>query len=166
MREDLDVLLKIMTGIKNLIRSVRSMPSPLSGFTVVLWLSGITFAVASLIPGWEDTATGKQIPHRELWSQFDGGPAIFLTGCGLFGLGYIVNRGWGWVRHALMLGLIGTAVSGFINPDYRDVPIWILVAIASVMVALGIRYFYFRKQVVAYFTTKRPQAEQSVVPNP
>jgi len=148
-------------GIKKLIRSVRRMPSPLSGFTVVLWLSGVAFAVGSLIPGWEDTTTGKKVPHRELWSQFDGGPAIFLTGCGLFTLGYIIYRGWSWVRHALMLGLIGIAASGFVNPDYRDVPTWVLAVIALVTVTLGLYYFYFRKQVVAYFTTNRTQAEQA-----
>lgn len=147
-------------GIKRLIRSVRSMPSLLAGLTVFLWLSGVVFAVGSLIPGWEDTITGKKVPHRELWSQFDGGPAIFLTGCGLFTLGYIIYHGLSWVRHALMLGLIGIAASGFVNPDCHDIPTWILTTIALVTVALGLHYFYFRKQVVVYFTTNRTQAEQ------
>ena len=123
------------------------MPSLLLGLTVALWFSGAALAVGSLIPGWQDSVTGREIPHRELWSQFDGGPALFLTGCGLFGLGYVVYRGWGWVRHALMLGVIVIATSGFFNPDYRDVPIWILVAVASIAIGWGVRYFYFRKQV-------------------
>jgi hypothetical protein len=144
----------MINGIQNLIRNLRNMPSPLSGFTVVLWLSGAAFAVGSLIPGWKDRVTGREIPHRELWGQFDGGPAIFLTGCGLFGLGYVVYRGWSWVRHALMFGLIVIATSGFFSPDYRDVPIWILVAVASIAIGFGVRYLYFRRQVIAYFETK------------
>lgn len=143
-----------MTGIKKLILGLKSMPSPLSGFTVVLWLSGVIFVISSMIPGWEDVDTGREVPHHELWSRFDGGPAIFLLGCALFGIGYMIYRGWWWVRHILMLGIVAIAVSGLVNPAYCDVPTWILVSLALVTFVFGLRYFYFKKQVVSYFTKK------------
>lgn len=76
-------------------------------------------------------------------------------GLGMLALGILIYKGWSWVRHALVLGITAVGLSGFVSPEYEDVPATILVCVALFAFSIGVRYFYFSPEVIAYFTEKR-----------
>jgi hypothetical protein len=133
-------------------KNIQAMPSSLKGFTILMWVMGVLIVVASVIPGWTDVETGRRVPHAELWSRIDGGIMIFSIGLGMILLATMIYKGWNWVRHALMVGIAAIGLSGFIDPVYNDVPVGLLWAISSVTIGYGLYYFYFRSEVIAYFT--------------
>ena len=60
----------------------------------------------------------------------------------------------------LMAGLAAVGLSGFVQPDYADVPVQLLVLIAVATISFGIYYFYFRSTVIEHFTRRQKEAEQ------
>lgn len=147
------------TRVNQIWRRLRCMPAILKNLTIFLWVGGAFLLVASFTPGWE-RIEGGDLSLAELWS--DGtGISIVLAGLGMLLLGTGIYKGWSWVRHILMLGIVLVATSGFVDPDYRDLHVFILAGITLVIVVVAVRYLYFRERVVTYFTGLRQQNKAS-----
>lgn len=129
---------------------LKAMPEFLRGATIALWIGGALMVSAPFLPGWRDE-TGRAISRRELWA--DGtSPLVLASAVAMALVGVLLYRGDAWVRHALMLGIIAAALSGFFREEYRDIPLFLTAAVAGITIILGTRYLYFKKDVIAYFT--------------
>lgn len=137
---------------------LKSMPTSLGWFTIGLWMMGACAVVTAVLPGWEDV-TGRSVTLRELWSEGIG-PLVLAHGVGMIVLGSLIYRGRPWVRHLLMLVVVGIGLSGFIRQEYREVPDGLLLIVAAIAISLGVRYLYFRREVIAYFSRHKNVAEQ------
>ncbi len=74
-------------------------------------------------------------------------------------IGILAYKGWPWVRHAFVLGIAAIALSGFVNPEYEPVPTPILIIISAIIIIWSAHYFYFRREVISYFTQNPNKAE-------
>lgn len=136
---------------------LKAMPTTLRMVTIGMWIMGTFAAVSSVLPGWEGEA-GRPVTLRELWSEGIG-LVVLSLGVGMIVLGRLIYSGRPWVRHALMLGIIGIGLSGFFRQEYRDVPNGLILLVAAIAIGLGVRYFYFRREVISYFTQQKSIAE-------
>jgi hypothetical protein len=139
---------------------LKAMPTTLRMVTIGMWIIGTFAAVSSVLPGWEGEA-GRPVALRELWSE-GVGLIVLSLGVGMIVLGRLIYSGSPWVRHALMIGIIGIGLSGFIRQEYRDVPDGLLLVVAAIVISLGVRYLYFRREVISYFTQQKKIAEHVV----
>ncbi len=126
--------------------------------TIVFWIIGCVSAIIPFLPGWTDEA-GAPISRRELWNDGHGLEMVCL-GIGLSILATLIFGGRPWVRHMLMAGLAAVGLSGFIQPDYEDVPVILLATIALATISFGVYYFYFRSTVIQHFARIQKEAEQ------
>lgn len=122
-----------------------------------MWVCGIFAIIASMLPGWTDQ-TGRSVSVRELWSEGIG-PMIIVYGMIFMLIGSLIYIGRTWVRHLLMIGIIVAGLSSFYSDDYKDLPFWLIVTVAGVGLFLAVRYFYFRPEIVSYFTRNNRSAE-------
>ena len=133
------------------------MPSTLRGFTITLWLLGAFVVVASIIPGWRDEA-GRSVSTSELWAT-GAATQIIMIGCAMMVFGSLIYAGWPWVRNVLMAGITAVGLSGFVQDDYRSLPMPLLLGVAILSISLGAWYLYYRSDVVDFFR-RRTKAEQ------
>ena len=127
--------------------------------TIAMWISGVLLLVGSVIPGWKD-ATGRPVPYQERWSTGDGFLCLGL-GVGLIFLGAMIFSGRPLVRHMLMGGIVAIGLSGFVQSEYKEVPLGFLILVALIAIVMGVRYLYFRPDVVRFFTQNQ-EAEQTM----
>ena len=95
---------------------------------------------------------------QELWTE-EAGLMILLIGVGLVILGCLIYSDRRWVRHLLMAGIVVVGLSGFIRPEYADVPAGVLITVAVIAIGIGIRYFYFRPEVIAFFALNQEEVD-------
>ena len=91
---------------------------------------------------------------------------ILLLGVGLAMVGCLIYSGMPWVRHALMTGVVAIGISGFIRPEYSDIPLGVLIVVAVMAIGVGVRHLYFRPDVIAHFTTNQKEAERDCLKTP
>ena len=115
--------------------------------------------ISSITPGWKDEA-GHIVPLNQMWSE-GSGLFIIFSGIAMLITGTLIYTGRSWVRHLLMLGVIIIGLSGFLDPEYKDMPIGLIVGIAFIAIFLGIRYFYFRDEVTQYFSRTQTQQNET-----
>lgn len=129
---------------------LKSIPSTLKAITILCWLFGPLLLIPLVTPIEKDEA-GDPVSLQEVWSQ---GYGIVTIGhaFGMLALGTLIYKGWGWVRHALFFGIVAIGLSGFIDPEYKDVPPIVLFGVATIAIFVGYRYFYHNQEVVSYFT--------------
>ncbi len=139
---------------------IRSIPSTLRAITILCWVLGPVAVVASITPGWKDEA-GNAVLLHDLWAE-GSGLQVMGVGFGMLFLGTLVYKGKGksWIRHALMLGVVAIGFSAFIIAEYKELPSSILTCIVLLPIVLGIRYLYFRREVICYFYEANIKAEQ------
>ena len=146
-----------MSRLSRIYRRVRSIPSTLQAITILCWVLGSVVVVCSVTPGWKDDA-GYTVSLNQMWSD-GSGIFIMFSGIMMLTLGTLIYMGRSWVRHLLMLSVIIIGLSGFLDPEYEDVPIALIIGISLVAIVLGARYFYFRNEVILYFSS--PQTNQN-----
>lgn len=115
--------------------------------------------ICSITPGWKDES-GHTIPLNQMWSD-GSGLFIMFSGITMLIIGTLIYIGRSWVPHLLMLGVIIIGLSGFLDPEYKDVPIALKVGIAFIAIFIGIRYFYFRDEVIKYFSRVQTQQNET-----
>lgn len=140
----------------------KTIPNILRMIVIVLWIGGVMLLVGSVIPGWED-ASGRSLPYQERWSTGLG----FLClgqGFGMIALAAMIYRARPWVRHLLMGGIVAAALTGFFHSDFEHAPVLFRIFVALIAIGIGVRYFYFRKDVVRFFKQNQ-HAEQMLQGN-
>ena len=145
-----DVLQDMNVHLLGFWRSLGTIPPTLRGLTIVLWVLGTFTSIASVFPRWKDDG-GRSVSIADLWV---GGSSsiVLLSGIGMTIVPIMIYARWSWVRHALMLGIIGIALLGFVDTAYEGIPAGLVILVSATSIGLGVWYLYFRYEVVNYFT--------------
>ena len=137
---------------------LKMMPCTLRMITIVFWIAGVFAAIASVLPGWEDHA-GRPISQNEFWSQ-GYGFGLLCTALGMIVIGILIYSARSWVRHLLMMGVIGILSYELIQHEYTDYLDSSILIVTSVVLIVAVWYLYFRRRVVSYFSRQNISAEQ------